>query len=199
MDSGIEPMTGTDADTTVLVVDDDEDLADTYAQWLDRSDYDALTAYDGDEALARLGPEVDVLLLDRRMPRISGDRVLERARERPGEHQVSMLTAVEPEPDILDLPFDEYVTKPVDRAELVDVVERLVTRQTLDTDLQELFRLASKLGALKTGTGHDVEQARAELEARMEAKQDRVDEMLQQLDDEEAMAILQKPGAAPRN
>ncbi|MFB6206816.1 MAG: response regulator [Haloglomus sp.] len=183
----------TDSDATVLVVDDDEDLADTFEVWLEQAGYEALTAYGGDEALARFDPEMDVVLLDRRMPHVPGDEVLRELREREGDQQVSMLTAVEPQADVLDLPFDEYLTKPVSRQDLLDAVERLRDRQSLDAEMQELFRLTSKLGALEAGTSEDVAAARDELESRIEEQEARVDEYLQEFDDHaEAFAVLQE-------
>jgi CheY-like chemotaxis protein len=184
-------MTGRAPSTRVLLVDDDEDLADTFTVWLEQEGYDVRTAYGGAAALERLDQSVDILLLDRRMPEVTGDEVLRAARDRPGDYQISMLTAVAPAADILDLPFDEYLTKPVPRQELLGAVERLETRASLDTELQELFRLTSKLSALETGTGREIEQARAELEAQVAEKQAAVDETLGQLDDhEEAFAVV---------
>ena len=63
--------------TTVLVVEDDADLAALYAEWL-ADDYDVRVAHSGKEALSVLADvDVDVALLDRRMGTISGDEVLE--------------------------------------------------------------------------------------------------------------------------
>lgn len=73
-------MSGTEP-ATVLVVDDEPDVADAYAAQLD-DQYIVSTAYGGDEALERIDVSVDIVLLDRRMPSTSGDEVLERIRNR---------------------------------------------------------------------------------------------------------------------
>jgi predicted DNA binding protein/CheY-like chemotaxis protein len=126
----------------VLIVDDERDLADTYARWLE-SEYDVRTAYGGHEAIEQLDESVDVVLLDRRMPRITGDEVLEHLREQGYDCRVSMLTAVEPDSDLTELRFDEYLVKPVTRADLVDVVNELLLRGSLTEDTQEYLALRS--------------------------------------------------------
>lgn len=134
---------------TVLAVDDDEDLADTYAIWL-RDDYDVRTAYNGESALETIDGDVDVVLLDRRMPDMSGGDVLERIRDAGHDVRVSMLTAVEPDVDIVDMGFDEYLVKPVTREDVIDVVERLLARADYDDDVQEYFAVSEKVATLET-------------------------------------------------
>jgi len=57
---------------TVLVVDDEPDVADAYAAQL-QNEFIVSTAYGGQEALDKIDDSVNVVLLDRRMPGISGD------------------------------------------------------------------------------------------------------------------------------
>ncbi|WP_338741046.1 response regulator [Haloplanus salilacus] len=132
---------------TVLVVDDERDLTDLYEVWLS-DDYHVRTAYGGEEALAAHDDAVDVVLLDRRMPDLSGDEVLERLRDQGSDCQVVMVTAVDPDFDILEMGFDGYVTKPVDRDQLQSVVERMLTRREYDAQLQSYYRLVAQRAAL---------------------------------------------------
>ncbi|MCF2239981.1 response regulator, partial [Halobacterium salinarum] len=118
-------------DTTVLVVDDERGLADLYTIWLE-DDYNVKTAYSGTEAIDAIDPTIDVALLDRQMPDVSGDDVLDELRERGIECRVAMVTAVEPELDIIGLGFDDYLQKPVDRDTLLETVGRLQRRSTYD-------------------------------------------------------------------
>jgi DNA-binding response OmpR family regulator len=90
----------------VLVVDDEPDVADSYAAFL-RDRYDVRTAYGGEPALAALDEDIDVVLLDRRMPDMFGDEVLESIRGRGFECRVAMITAVDPDVDIIDMEFDD--------------------------------------------------------------------------------------------
>ncbi|WP_144901235.1 bacterio-opsin activator domain-containing protein [Halobellus captivus] len=126
----------------VLVVDDDRDLADTCEYWL-REDFAVRIAYGGEEALDLIDDEVDVVLLDRRMPDLSGDEVLAEIDERGFECRIAMMTAVEPDTDIVEMPFDEYLVKPVDEASVRDTVEELLVRSEFDERVREYFALAS--------------------------------------------------------
>lgn len=136
-------------ESTVLIVDDEPDLADLYAAWL-RDEYDVRTAYGGEEATAELESSIDVALIDRLMPRMSGDELLSHIREAEYDCRVSIVTAVEPDFDIIEMGFDEYIVKPVQRAEINEVVDALLTRSEYEDKLREFFALASKRAALRT-------------------------------------------------
>ncbi|MFC7176979.1 HalX domain-containing protein [Halosegnis marinus] len=83
------------------------------------------------------------------MPRMHGDKVLEVIRERGVECKVAMVTAVDPDEDIVDMPFDAYLTKPVTPADLTEVVDRLGEVAQHDSITQELFALGQKRAALE--------------------------------------------------
>jgi CheY-like chemotaxis protein len=142
----------------VLVVDDEPDVADAYAVWLEDG-YEVRTATSGQQALELVDPGVDVVLLDRRMPGLSGDEVLERLSERDLDPRVAMVTAVDPDFDIVEMPFDTYLTKPVTSDDLRTTVDRLVSVTDYDARSRELFTLAEKRAALETS------KTAAELEA----------------------------------
>ncbi|RXK51968.1 response regulator [Halorientalis pallida] len=132
---------------TVLVVDDEPDVADAYAAQL-KQEYHVRTAYSGEEALTALGPDVDIVLLDRRMPDVSGDDVLEEIREEGYDCRVAMVTAVDPDFDIIEMPFDDYVIKPVSREDLFDTIERLLVCAEYEEKLQRYYSLTSKYATL---------------------------------------------------
>ena len=136
----------------VLVVEDEPDLADLYAAWLG-DEYRVRTAYGGHEALDQLDEvddAVDAILLDRRMPGLSGDEVLTAVRERGIDCRVAMVTAVEPDFDILEMGFDDYLVKPVTSETLGETVEGLLRRGEYDSEVQELFSLTSKKAMLES-------------------------------------------------
>lgn len=137
---------------TVLVVDDESEIADLFAEWLS-PDYAIRTAYGGKEALSVVDADVDVILLDRLMPDISGDVVLEKVRERGLDCHVAMVTAVEPAFDVLGMGFDAYVTKPPSREELTAVVSNLLERRQYETTVNQYFRLLSQRETLKQHVG----------------------------------------------
>jgi DNA-binding response OmpR family regulator len=123
--------------------------------------------------------DVDAVLLDRRMPGMSGDEVLEHIREEGYDCRVAMVTAIDPDFDILDMGFDEYVVKPVSRDDLYDTVEQLLTYSTYDDTFQEYFSLVSKRAAIQTS------KSPSTLEANEEYQQlnDRIDELEADLDE----------------
>ncbi|WP_336002188.1 response regulator [Halorientalis halophila] len=137
---------------TVLVVDDEPDVADAYAAQL-RDEYHVETAYSGAEALEALGPDVDVVLLDRRMPGVSGDDVLEELREQGYDCRVAMVTAVDPGFDIIEMPFDDYVIKPVSQSDLFDTIDRLLVCAEYEETLQRYYALSSKYATLVANKG----------------------------------------------
>ncbi|WP_135302973.1 response regulator transcription factor [Haloarcula amylovorans] len=180
-------MTSADDPTTVLVVEDEQHLADLYTDYLDGS-YDVKTAYSGEEGLAMLSDDIDIVLLDRRMPVISGNEVLAEIEERGLPCRVAMVTAVDPDFDILEMRVDDYLVKPVTRDDLVSVVERLRKVASYSDNLQDLTTRKLKRNVLQ------VEKPQAELDEseryqRLQAEiaeiEERVDELSAELDVEE--------------
>ncbi|MCG1002684.1 MULTISPECIES: HalX domain-containing protein [Halobacterium] len=139
----------TEQGARVLVVDDDEALTDVYSEWLSER-YAVETATTGEAALDELSSGVDVVLLDRRMPGLSGEDVLDRIRRAEYDCRVAMVTGVRPDTDVVELGFDKYLLKPVDQDDLNDVVDTLLDRSTYDDRLQELYALASKRALLES-------------------------------------------------
>lgn len=141
----------------ILVVEDESDLAKVYTDILSRQ-FSVHTATGGEEALDIIDESIDIVLLDRRMPEMSGDEVLSAIRSRGLNCQVAMLTAVEPEQEIIDMPFDDYRLKPVSQSELVGLVETLRKRATYDALSQEYFSLVSKKAALELADNDEGEE-----------------------------------------
>ncbi|MFC4408581.1 response regulator [Haloarchaeobius iranensis] len=179
-------MPGDDTEQpTVLVVDDEEKLADMYTLWL-RSEYDVRTVYDGESALAELDG-VDVVLLDRRMPGCSGDGVMDRLDRRDEDPAVVVVTAVDPDFDILDLSFDDYVCKPIQADELVAVIEQQLTAREHGDELRRYLQLATKRTLLELEHGPGVLDATAELRALRDELEQLEAELRRTLDDFDAV------------
>lgn len=133
---------------TVLIVDDEEPLLQLYRNYLE-DEFAVITASGGQTALEQINESVNVVLLDRRMPDMSGDELLEALRDRGFEGLISMVTAVEPDIDIIDMPFDDYLVKPVGSEQLQDHVSSLVRRRTYDQAIRDHFSVASKIAVLQ--------------------------------------------------
>lgn len=176
---------------TVLVVDDERAIVDGHAARLE-SRYDVRTAYDGREAIEQLDGSVDVVLLDRRMPGLTGEEVLARVRDRDLRCRVAMLTGVEPSFDIIDMGFDDYLRKPISKEELLETVDRMVRRARYDDRLQEFFSLASKAAVLETEHDHVELERNSEyvaLKAELSRLRESLDETLDELSTEERYLV----------
>jgi len=114
-------MSADEDGTTVLVVDDEQDIADVYQLQL-QNKYEAKAAYGGREALETIDETVDVVLLDRRMPGFSGDEVLQEIRERGFDCRVVIVSAVDKDGGV-SIPADDYYEKPMNRESLYEAVE----------------------------------------------------------------------------
>ena len=79
---------------TVLVVDDESVVRESFSLYLESEGYAVRTASDGEEGLAAVDDDVDIVLLDRRMPDRSGDEVLAEIRARNVDCQIALVTAV---------------------------------------------------------------------------------------------------------
>jgi len=173
-----------DAAGTVLVVDDEEDVADSYGLFLER-DFEVRTAYGGQEALRKMGGGVDVVVLDRRMP-TSGDEVLAEIREAGFDCRVVMVTAVGAEFDIVDMDFDDYIRKPVSGVRLTEIVEDQVAAGGRDDPEAEFLRIAAKLSTLadeKPDAELEESEEYRELQARARELRDRLDAPPERFDD----------------
>ncbi len=117
-------MTETRPRARILIVDDEPFNVDMLEQELEEQGYETLAATNGHEALEVLAAEKpDLVLLDWMMPGLDGIEVLERMRAEPAWSRVPviMLTARTTTQDMvrgLDAGADDYVTKPIDEAEL---------------------------------------------------------------------------------
>lgn len=179
---------------TVLVVEDEIPIAEAYAKYL-QGEYDVRLAHNGEAALEELDTDVDVVLLDRRMPTLSGEEVLEEICKRDLDCRVGMLTGVEPDFDIVDMQFDTYVLKPVDEETLQETVDVLVVRSKFDRQLQEYYSLVSKKVALsqrKEEAELKVSDEYTSLVERVERVREELDATFAQLDEKQAFrAALQ--------
>lgn len=168
---------------TVLVVDDETLLADLFASWLE-DEWDVRVAYDGESALDEIDDSVSVVLLDRRMPGLSGDEVLDRIRDSGHDCRIVMVTAVDPDFDIVEMGFDDYIVKPISKEDLQATVTKVADRHEYDADLQELYSLASKKALLEAEKSErDLQESEeyAKLNARFNELRQRVDELREDL------------------
>ncbi len=120
--------------STVLLAEDDPDIRHLISTKLRRSGFDVIETVDGAEALAAARRDhPDLILLDVRMPRLSGFEVLRELRADPGTAAlpILILTARTRAVDV-ELAYaagaTDYIIKPFSPRELVRRVEEALTR-----------------------------------------------------------------------
>lgn len=134
---------------TVLIVDDEPQLAGLYCSILD-DQHEVSIETNGRRALETLDDDVDVVLLDRRMPGVSGDSLLQQIRNQGYDCRIAMVTSVQPDEDIIDLSFDAYLVKPVRHDDLRQLVRDLLLRSQYGEYVRESYSVASKVAALQS-------------------------------------------------
>lgn len=152
-----------ETEQVVLVADDNDRISTMHTAWLE-DEYTVRTARDGEEALRHLDTDIGVVVLDRRMPGLSGGEVLDWIRSQRYDIRVVMVTSEEPTPDVLDMAFDEYLTKPVLKGELKAAVADLFERREYSAQLQEYLSLRSKQAIFEVMNSSETHAETAEYE-----------------------------------
>ena len=121
-----------DAVVRILLVEDEEAIAEGLLRNFRRKGWQSVLAVDGEEALAKAAADrFDLLVLDVRLPMIDGYEVCRRLRDGGDLTPILMLTARDQPDDVvygLRLGADDYVTKPFELAVLLARMEGLLRR-----------------------------------------------------------------------
>ncbi|ARA92590.1 DNA-binding response regulator [Rhodothermaceae bacterium RA] len=117
----------------ILVVDDEEDVVEVISHFLEQEGFVVQQAYDGEDALAKAGPEIDLVVLDIMLPGLDGFEVCKRLRSRVETETIPIIflsAKIEEEDQIkgLMLGGDDYLTKPVSPQMLVARVKAVLRR-----------------------------------------------------------------------
>jgi DNA-binding NtrC family response regulator len=112
----------------VLLVDDEEDYVRTMAERMEMRELGSDVALTGEQALRMVESDrPDVMVLDLRMPGMGGLEVLERVKRAHPELEVIVLTgwgSDEDEVEARRLGAFDYVRKPIELTDLIDIVRR---------------------------------------------------------------------------
>jgi DNA-binding NtrC family response regulator len=119
--------------STILIIDDDAGVRDGLRETFVDQHHEVLAAASGMEGLALLeAHKVDAVLLDLRMAGLGGIEVLRRIQALPNPPPVTVLTAhatAENTIEAMRLGAFDHLTKPLGRAELIDVAARMLSRR----------------------------------------------------------------------
>ena len=128
--------------TTILIVEDEESLADPLAFLLRKEGFEPIVAHDGKTALEEFERhDVDIVLLDLMLPGMSGTDVCKQLRA-TSSVPVIMVTARDSEIDKvvgLELGADDYVTKPYSSRELIARIRAVLRRGGDAVEVEEEF------------------------------------------------------------
>lgn len=136
----------------ILVVDDEVSVREMLEDILSSEGYRVETAQDGRQALDKIKQEhPDVVLMDNRMPELTGMEVLEFIRETGSDVPVIMMTAygtTEMTIQAMKLGAFDYIMKPFKLNELLLVLQKAATMQRLNS---EIAALRAELGQQQPG------------------------------------------------
>ena len=128
----------------VLIADDNEPNRELLEVYLAELDCEIATAVDGRDTLDKVASfQPDVILLDVMMPRLSGFEVCQQLKSQPETSRIMilMVTALGELGDIeraVDAGTDDFLSKPVNRVELVKRVENMLRLRHVSDELERL-------------------------------------------------------------
>jgi putative two-component system response regulator len=140
--------------TTVLIVDDEAPVTDFLRRLLERDGYIVRAAADGDAALADIAAHPpDIVLLDVNLPGLNGFEVCRRLRRDSATRllPVIMVTGRDATADRvegLDAGADDFLTKPVETAELMARVRSLARMKAYTDDLESASAIIATLAQM---------------------------------------------------
>lgn len=135
----------------ILVVDDNQQNLELIQAYLDDFECETLAAHDGIEALETIAQrQPDLVLLDVMMPKMSGFEVCRRLKSNPETQTIPiiMVTALNEFGDIergIDSGTDDFVSKPVNRLELLTRVKTMLKLKHLSDTLQRTVAYLSEI------------------------------------------------------
>ena len=135
----------------VLIADDNEPNRELLEVYLTDIDCDIATAVDGKDTLDQVAKfHPDVILLDVMMPKLSGFEVCQRLKADPATSpiMVLMVTALGELGDIeraVESGTDDFLSKPVNRVELVKRVENMLKLRHVTDELERLRNYISSM------------------------------------------------------
>ena len=119
------------ATAKILIADDDKNICELLKMYLEKEDYEVVTAGNGEEAIAKFESEnPDLILLDVMMPKLDGWQVCRELRKK-SECPIIMITAKGETFDKvlgLELGADDYMVKPFETKELIARIKAVLRR-----------------------------------------------------------------------
>ncbi len=126
----------------ILIVDDEKIVRESLFHWFEEEGYEVDTAEDGENALKKYEKiKFDLLLVDMKMPGMSGLELLSRIKSIDIDSVVILITAFASVPTAISALKNgayDYVTKPVDPDELAHLVQKALEQKALKIENKQL-------------------------------------------------------------
>jgi len=143
----------------ILIVEDEKKIADSLRKNFNDEGFDTKVCFDGSDALEVISKEkFDLILLDWRLPEITGVEVCKRIRNANNRTPVILLTAlsnISNKVEALNCGADDYITKPFSFEEVLARVNALIRRYKFSQNMIEFEKMSLNLitHTLETETG----------------------------------------------
>ncbi len=131
------PITSDPSEINILLVDDEEDVVEIVSHFLSQEGFTIHKAYDGEEALTKANPDVDLIVLDIMLPGLDGYEVCRRLRSRVETETIPIIflsAKIEEEDQVRGLMAggDAYLTKPVSPQVILAHVKAILRRSGVE-------------------------------------------------------------------
>jgi CheY-like chemotaxis protein len=148
----------------ILVIEDQEDLAELYRSTLSQAGYEARVAYTGEEGVAEFEEDgADAVLMDMTLPEMHGREALERIRNLSPSVPVLVVTGetmAESREFCQRLGVQEYLSKPPDYGSLLRAIERALANPATDEQYMVVtVRLPTRVLQMLTDVDPNLERA----------------------------------------
>ncbi len=148
----------------ILVIEDQEDLAELYQSSLEKAGYEVTNAYTGEEGVAEFEANgADAVLLDMTLPEMHGTKVLEEIRNLSASVPVVVVTGetlAESRNVCNRLGVQEYLSKPPDYNDMLKAFERALSTPTTDEQYMVVtMRLPVRVLQVLTDVDPNLERA----------------------------------------
>jgi CheY-like chemotaxis protein len=139
------------AKSRILIADDNPPNVELLEAFLGETDCEISVAVDGHDTLAKVASfQPDLILLDVMMPKLSGFEVCKKLKRDPATRTIMilMVTALNELGDIeraVDSGTDDFLSKPVNKVELIKRVENMLKLRHVTDELERLRRYIQRM------------------------------------------------------
>jgi DNA-binding HxlR family transcriptional regulator len=137
---------------SVLIIENEQMVATVLEEYFPGS-YEVRSVQAGEEAIEEYTDDTDLLIVDRKLDGISGDEVAAQVKAEHERQLILCVSGVEPDNDIYELPYDDYMHKPIEEDKMKSRVELLFSRAELEATERAYLSLRSKQIALTGAHG----------------------------------------------